>query len=250
MTTMAVEPFSEVGDLLGLHRTALAVREHVVAMGASPVGSLSATEILVALYREVLRVRPEEPRWPGRDHFILGKGDAATALYATLAECGFFPVEKLAACDGGSVPGVEFTAGSRGRGLALGAGLALAARRDGRGNRVFVLMSAGDLYEDSAWITAAHDGLDNLTVIVDRNRAAESFEDRQRLETLAETWQMSEVDGHDFGQLVPALRARSSERPTLLLADTGRGRGVRHLRHRRQRHVARLAPVTALRAAA
>lgn len=241
MTTMAAEPLSAVGDLLGLHRTALAVREHVLAMGACPVGALSATDIIVALYREVLRVRPEEPRWPGRDHFILGKEDAATALYATLAERGFFPVEDLARCDQGPVPGVE-----RGRGL--GVGLALAAKRDGRSNRVFVLMDAGELYED--WTTAVHDGLDNLTVIVDRNRACESTEDRRRLETLADTWHVSEVDGHDFCQLVPALRARTAERPTLLLADTGRGRGVRHLRHRRQRHVARLSPVTVLRAAA
>jgi transketolase len=247
---MTAEPLSAVGDLLGLHRTALAVREHVLAMGAGPVGALSATDILVALYREVLRVRPEEPHWPGRDHFIHGKGDAATALYATLAECGFFPVEELATCDEGLVPGVELTAGSLGRGLGLGAGLALAARRAGRGNRVFVLVGAGELYDDSAWTIATHDRLDNLTVIVDRNRASESVSDRQRLATLAETWQVSEVDGHDFGQLVPALRARTSERPTLLLADTGRGRGVRHLRHRRQRHAVRLAPVTALRAAA
>jgi transketolase len=249
MTTAAAEPLSTVSDLLGLHRTALAVREHVLAMGACPVGALSATDIIVALYREVLRVRPAEPRWPGRDHFILSKPAAAGTLYATLAECGFFPVEELATCGRSAVPGVEFTTGS----LRLGACLAVAAKRAGRGNRVFVLMGADGLYEDSAWETAAHDSLDNLTVIVDRNRFGESAADRLRLETLAETWQVSEVDGHDFGQLVPALRVRASRRPTLLLADTSRGRGVRHLRPRGQGQVATLGParvVGTLRAAA
>lgn len=234
--TTATEPVDTTGDVLGLHRTALAVREHVLAMGGDPVGALSATDILVALYREVLRVRPEDPRWPGRDHFVLGKGDASTALHATLAECGFFPVEDLSEygrLPARPAPGVEFSVGS----FRLGAGLALAAKRTDRSNRVFVLADGDEPDDDLAWEAAR--GLDNLTVIVDRNRLGASVADR------LDSWFVSEVDGHDFGQLVPALRARAPQRPTLLLADTSKGRGMRRLRHRGVS-----ARVVALRAAA
>ena len=269
-------------DLVGLHRTALAVREHVLAIGAGSIGThvggaLSATDILVALYREVMRVRPDEPDWPERDHFVLSKGHASAALYATLAECGFFPVEELAgygrscgrlmAHPTPAVPGVEFATGSLGHGLALGTGLALAAKRAGRGNRVFVLLGDGELQEGSVWeaaMAAAHYRLDNLTAIVDRNRLqiSGSTEDRMRLEPLADKWrafgwQTSEVDGHDLGELVPALRAAPDEgRPVVLIADTVKGRGVRHLQHRKQSHFAKLGPeayeraLAALRAAA
>lgn len=282
---MSVEAFvgpSPVGDLVGLHRTALAVREHILTIGAGAVGThvggaLSAVDILVALYREVLRVRPEEPDWPDRDHFILSKGHASAALYATLAECGFFPVEELETygrSDGRLmahptpvVPGVEFATGSLGHGLALGIGLALAAKRAGHDKRVFVLMGDGELQEGSVWeaaMAAAHFGLDNLTAIVDRNRLqiSGSTEDRMRLEPLSDKWrafgwQTSEVDGHDFAQLVPALRTPPADgAPGVLIADTVKGRGVRHLQHRKQSHFAKLGPeayqraVTALRAAA
>jgi len=155
-----------LADTLGLRRTAFAVREHILRIGAGEIGThvggaLSATDILVALYREVLRVRPDDPRWAHRDHFILSKGHASAALYATLAECGFFPVDELdtyGRSDGRlmahptpAVPGVEFATGSLGHGLALGAGLALAAKRAGRDNRVFVLMGDGELQEGSVW---------------------------------------------------------------------------------------------------
>jgi len=282
MSVEALTVPSPVGDLVGLHRTALAVREHVLAIGAGAVGThiggaLSAVDILVALYREVLRVRPEEPEWPDRDHFILSKGHASAALYATLAECGFFPVEELATYGSAegrlmahptpAVPGVEFATGSLGHGLGLGAGLALAAKRAGRDKRVFVLMGDGELQEGSVWeaaMAAAHHGLDNLTAIVDRNRLqiSGSTEDRMRLEPLADKWrafgwQTSEIDGHDFGQLVPALRTPpAAGGPAVLIADTVKGRGVRHLQHRKQSHFAKLGPeayqraVTALRAAA
>ncbi|MGB3441005.1 MAG: transketolase [Actinophytocola sp.] len=282
MSVEALAGPSSVGDLVGLRRTALAVREHVLAIGAGGVGThiggaLSAVDILVALYREVLRVRPAEPDWPDRDHFILSKGHASAALYATLAECGFFPVEELAtygSADGRlmahptpAVPGVEFATGSLGHGLGLGAGLALAAKRAGSDKRVFVLVGDGELQEGSVWeavMSAAHHGLDNLTAIVDRNRLqiSGSTEDRMGLEPLGDKWrafgwQCSEVDGHDFGELVPALRTPPpAGKPAVLIADTVKGQGVRHLQHRKQSHFARLGPeayqraVTALRAAA
>ena len=254
-------------DVMGLHRTALAVREHVLAIAAGPIGthvggSLSVTDILVALYREVLRVRPAEPDWPERDRFVLSKGHASAALYATLAECGFFPVEELATYGraGGrlmahptrAVPGVEFATGSLGHGLSLATGLALVAQREERAHRVFVVMGDGELQEGSVWeaaMAAAHYGLNNLTAVVDRNRLQinGSTEDRMSLGPLADKWrafgwQVSEVDGHDFTTLVPALRTPAAGGPKLLIADTVKGRGVRHLEHRKQGHFARLGP--------
>lgn len=268
-------------DFPELRRTALAVREHVLAIGAGPIGthvggSLSATDILVALYGAVLRVRPGEPGWAGRDHFVLSKGHASAALYATLAEHGFFPTDELATygrSDGRlmahptlAVPGVEFATGSLGHGLSLGTGLALVAKRAGRDNRVFVLMGDGELQEGSVWeaaMAAAHYRLDNLTAVVDRNRLQinGSTEDRMALGALADKWrafgwQVSDVDGHDFGSLVPALAARPDGGPAVLIADTVKGRGVRHLEHRKQGHFAKLGQqayeraLTALRAAA
>ncbi|QFZ24609.1 transketolase [Saccharothrix syringae] len=261
---------------------ALAVREHVLALGATPIGthvggSLSAADILVALYFDVLRVRPDEPRWSGRDHFLLSKGHAGAALYATLAERGFLPTAELAgygrpgsrlmAHPTLAVPGVEFATGSLGHGLSLGVGLALAARRALRPNRVYVLLGDGELQEGSVWeaaMSAAHFGLDNLTAVVDRNRLQinGSTEDRMALEPLTDKWRAfgwnaSTVDGHDFAELVPALRsAPGSGRPTVLIADTVKGRGVRHLEHRKQGHFAKLSQaayeraLAALRAAA
>lgn len=254
-------------DELGLRRVALRVREHVLAMGAGPVGthvggSLSAADILVALYFHALRVRPAEPRWPDRDHFVLSKGHASAALYATLAERGFLDAGELAsyALAGGrllahptpKVPGVEFATGSLGHGLSLGVGLAVAARRAGRPNRSFVLLGDGELQEGSVWeaaMSAAHLGLDNLTAIVDRNRLQINgdTERRMRLEPLTDRWRgfgwaVAEVNGHDLAQLVAALDRVPVQagRPTVLIADTVKGRGVRYLEGRKQCHYATL----------
>ncbi|WP_182883638.1 MULTISPECIES: transketolase [unclassified Microbispora] len=279
--TVARSPEGAV-DPAALSRTALAVREHVLAIGAGAVGthiggSLSAADILVALYFEVLRVRPQEPRWSGRDYFVLSKGHASAALYSTLAERGFFPRSELATYghpDGRlmahptpAVPGVEFATGSLGHGLSLAVGLALAAKRAGRANRVFVLLGDGELQEGTVWeaaMSAAHYRLDNLTAVIDRNRLQinGSTEDRMRLEPLADRWrafgwQVSHADGHDFAELVPALRTPPAPGgPAVLIADTVKGRGVRHLEHRKQSHFAKLGPdayeraLAALRAAA
>ncbi|MEV8068691.1 MULTISPECIES: transketolase [Streptomyces] len=267
MSVQTAEPVTGE-DALGdeLRGRALAVREHVLRIGAGANGahvggSLSAADILVALYFAVLRVRPQEPDWAGRDHFVLSKGHAGAALYATLAERGFLPVPeldtygspagRLMAHPTPAVPGVEFATGSLGHGLSLATGLALAARRAGRPNRVFTLMGDGELQEGSVWeaaMAAAHLKLDNLTAVVDRNRLQISgpTEGRMGLEPLADKWrafgwEVAEVDGHDFDELVPALRAApASGRPTVLIAETVKGRGVRHLEHRKQSHFAKL----------
>lgn len=264
-------------ELAALRARALAVREHILAIGATPLGthvggSLSAADILVALYFHALRVRPDEPEWPERDHFVLSKGHASAALYATLAERGFFDPAELATYGqaGGrllshpttKVPGVEFATGSLGHGLSLAVGLALAAKRAGRPNRAFVLLGDGELQEGSVWeaaMSAAHFDLDNLTAIVDRNRLQinGSTEKRMRLEPLADRWtafgwRAVPVSGHDLGQLVEVLDSVPAEvgRPTVLIADTTKGRGVSFLENRKQSHYAALGKDTHARALA
>ncbi|MDQ6849220.1 MAG: transketolase [Actinomycetota bacterium] len=254
-------------DAPALEDRALAVREHVLAIGASPVGthvggSLSAVDILIALYFHALRVRPAQPRWADRDYFILSKGHSSAALYATLAERGFIPVEELAtyaqvgsrllAHPTPTVPGIEFATGSLGHGLSLAVGLALAAQRADRPNRAFVLLGDGELQEGSVWeavMSASHFRLDNLTAIVDRNRLQINgdTEQRMRLEPLADRWRsfgwrVTDVDGHDMAQLVSTLDTVPIEagRPTVLIADTVKGRGVKYLENRKQSHYATL----------
>jgi len=183
-----------------LAQVAKAVRRHIVRMIAEagsghPGGSLSCVEILVALYWRILRHNPRDPYWPDRDRFILSKGHAAPALYAVLAQQGYFPLEELwtlrklgSRLHGhtvmGSPPGVEMTAGSLGQGLSFSLGQALAARLDGRGYRVYCLLGDGECDEGQVWEAAmacAHYQVDNLTAIIDYNRIQnDGFSDYSR----------------------------------------------------------------------
>jgi transketolase len=220
----------------------------VHAARASHVGScLSIAEILAVLYARTLRVDPARPSWPERDRFILSKGHAAAALYAVLAETGFFPPEWLASyCADGSpllghvtsgVAGVELSTGSLGHGLPVGCGLALAAKRGGERHRVVVLLSDGELDEGSSWeaaLFAPQHGLDNLVAIVDYNRI-QSFgrvQEVLELDPLADKWRafrwdVVEVDGHDVAALERALAPREGgRRPLAVVAHTVKGKGV------------------------
>jgi len=230
------------------------IRCHALRMAhharASHIGScLSCADVLAVLYHEVLRVDPGRPDWPDRDRFILSKGHAAAALYAVLAERGFFPVSRLSTFgDDGTqlathvarhgVPGVDFATGSLGHGLSVGAGMALAGQRDGRPTRVFVLLSDGECDEGSTWeaaLFAAHHGLDNLVAIVDYNKI-QSFgrvSEVLGLEPLADKWQsfgwaVRELDGHEHTHISGALRAVpfTPGRPSVLVAHTIKGKGV------------------------
>jgi transketolase len=258
-----------MSELEALQQTALRIREHVLAMAAGSVGahvggSLSAADLLTVLYFHVLNVRPDDPAWPERDYFILSKGHAGAGLYATLAERGFFAVDELKtyAQPGGrllshptvKVPGVEFPTGSLGHGLSLGVGLALAAKRAQRSNRTFVLMGDGELQEGSVWeaaMAAPHFGLGNLVAIVDRNRLQISgpTEQRMRLEPLAERWQsfgwsVVNVDGHKIDALLTtfAQLPLNSEQPTVVIARTVKGKGVKFLADRKKSHYVKLTP--------
>jgi transketolase len=220
---------------------------------------LSCADILAALYFQVLNVRPESPRDPDRDRFVLSKGHASAALYATLAERGFFPAQDLDTYmqplsllnghpDRNKVPGVEANTGPLGHGLPIAVGMAAAARLDGASWRTFVLTGDGELQEGSNWeaiMAAAHLGLDNLTVIVDRNRLQQGdrTEKTVALEPLAERWRafgwsVVDVDGHDVEALLATFGALPKEpgRPTCVIARTNKGRGVSFIEDRVEWH--------------
>jgi transketolase len=246
--------------------TALArrVRAHTLRMvhraKASHVGScLSMTDLLATLYRAVLRVDPRRPDWPGRDRFVLSKGHGAAALYATLAECGFFPVDWLDTyCRDGTrlaghithheVPGVEVSSGSLGHGLSYACGMALAARADRLLWRTFALLSDGECDEGSTWeaaLFAPHHRLDNLVAVVDYNKI-QSFgtvQDVLGLEPFADKWRafgwaVREIDGHDVAQILDAFRGVSFEtgRPSCVIAHTLKGKGVGFMEGRLEWH--------------
>ncbi|WP_029936368.1 transketolase [Sphingomonas sp. UNC305MFCol5.2] len=233
---------------------ALRLRKHALRMaqsgGGSHIGSaLSMADIMGVLYGRVLRVDPKDPKWPGRDRFILSKGHAGAGVYASLAERGFFPAELLSQhYKNGSifsghvshkgVPGVEFSTGSLGHGLGIGAGMATQLKRLGGGQRVFVVMSDGECDEGSNWeaiMFAAHYKLDNLIAVVDYNKlqSLAPVSETMNLEPFADKWRafgwsVHQVDGHDHGVLHDLFDRIPFEtgKPSVILADTVKGKGI------------------------
>ncbi|MDR3470304.1 MAG: transketolase [Devosia sp.] len=229
------------------------IRLHALRMvyGAksSHIGScLSLADVLAVVYADFARVRPYEPDWPDRDRVLVSKGHAAAAVYAVLAEMGFFPISRLNAYgrDGQTLsghvthsgnPGVEASSGSLGHGLSLAAGFALAAKRRGRPSRAIVFLSDGECDEGSTWeaaLFAPHHGLANLIAIVDYNKI-QSFgrvEDVLALEPFAEKWrafgwEVREIDGHSHPAIKAALRDEHARtRPLVIIANTVKGKGV------------------------
>jgi transketolase len=213
-------------------------------------GDLSSADILAVLFLGgVLRVDPAQPRWPLRDRFILSKGHGAAAYYSTLAARGFFPIEQLKTYmdplsklnghpDRNKLPGVEANTGPLGHGLPIAVGAALAARMRKESWRVFVLTGDGELQEGSNWeaaMTAQHYGLENLTVIVDRNRIQQGdfTENTINMEPLAERFRafgfaVEEIDGHSTAALADRFSRLPLEagKPSCLIARTIKGKGV------------------------
>lgn len=230
------------------------IRIHALRMtsqgGSSHVSAaFSIADILAVLYGRILRVKPLAPRWPERDRFILSKGHAGAAVYATLAECGFFPLEKLDThyLDGSDlsghvshkrIPGVELSTGSLGHGLGVGCGMAKALKMAGGSQRVFVLMSDGECDEGSNWeaiLFAQHHRLDNLVAIIDYNKiqSLAPVSETIALEPFAEKWEafnwsVLEVDGHDHAAMNSAFENLliKGGRPTVIIAHTTKGKGV------------------------
>ena len=226
----------------GLEMTHLSRGSHIGAV-------FSVAEIIAVLYTGVLRVRPEEPQWPDRDRMILSKGHAGAAVYAALAERGFFPVEELSTHYGNGsrlsghvsskgVPGVEFSTGSLGHGLAVAAGIALGAKLDGSAWRTYAVLGDGECDEGEVWESAlqAHQyKLDNLVAVIDHNRmqSLDFCENTLSLEPFAEKWRAFgwhaiEVNGHDSAALRRAFDEAGNTKgvPTVIIAKTVKGKGV------------------------
>ena len=211
-------------------------------------GALSMVDILTSLYFGVMRVDPENPRHPERDRFLLSKGHACTGLYSTLAQKGYFPTSvldtyyELNSHLGGhtikGLPGIEVATGSLGHGPAIGLGMALSAKIDRKSHRVFVLVGDGEIQEGMIWesaMFAPQHHLDNFTLIIDRNRIqSDDFtEDLLGLDSIEQKfeafgWACEAVDGHDLQSLTDVLNSVpfKSGKPSVLVANTIKGRGV------------------------
>lgn len=253
---------------------ARAVRRHILRMMAAagsghPGGSLSAADILTALYFRVLRLDAARPDWTERDRFVLSKGHGAPALYAVLAERGFFPVAELESLrrlgsrlqghpDMKSTPGVEASTGSLGQGLSFAVGLALAGKLDRASWRVYALLGDGETQEGQIWeaaMAASHYRLDNLTAFLDHNglqidgpvdkvMSISPVEEKWR----AFGWRVLSIDGHDLGAILRATSAAGTssvdvaeksedrDRPTMIIARTVKGRGVSFMENRAEWH--------------
>jgi len=250
------ESLDEVAN--DLRRLVIATLCHTQA--GHPGGSLSAAEILTALFFSVMRIDPECPEWEERDRFILSKGHAAPVYYAALTRRGFFPEELLKTYDeldsllqahpDMRCPGVDMSSGSLGQGLSVGLGMALGAGLSGLDSRVFVLLGDGELQEGQVWeaaMAAAKFDAANLVAIVDDNRVQLMGDtaDVMPIEPLAAkwrafNWQVIEVDGHDVNALVGACAAaaRETSRPTVILARTVKGKGVSFMENTHKWHCA------------
>jgi len=243
---------AEAPAIARLEELARRIRVHVVRIAAMSDchtgGALSSADLLAALYFHTLRVDPANPKWDGRDYFILSKGHTVPALVAALAMRGFFREELLTthlqldsiisghAC-ARITPGVDVSTGSLGHGLSVGVGCALGVRMDGGDNRVFVMLGDGELQEGSNWeaaMAAGHHGLSNLVAIVDRNRYQTGpTEEMMALEPLADKWaafgwSVRGINGHDMRTIVETLDSVPFEpgRPSAIVAETVKGHGV------------------------
>lgn len=250
-------PFNSKDSLADLAaRLRLRTLQMIHDAQSSHIGTnFSMIELLAVLYGHILRIDPVQPKWPERDRFILSKGHGCAALYAVLAECGFFPASWLDTFyqDGSplsghvthkGVPGVEISTGSLGHGLSIATGMALAAKRDGQSYRVFCLMSDGECDEGSVWepiLFAPQHKLDNLVAIVDYNKIQSlgTVKEVMDLEPFAEKWRafgwaVHEIDGHNLDEIKTTLTQLpfTSNRPNCLIAHTIKGKGVSFMEDR------------------
>ncbi|PWM67335.1 MAG: transketolase [Eubacteriales Family XIII. Incertae Sedis bacterium] len=241
-------------DLKFFEKTAADVRVGVIkavsaAGSGHPGGSLSAADIVTALYFKEMNIDPDDPKKKDRDKFILSKGHAGPVQYAALALRGFFPKENVLELrklggkfqghpDMNKVPGIEMSTGSLGQGFAVSAGMAMANKLDGNPGRVYVLIGDGELQEGMIWETAmsaANYKLDNLIAIIDWNglQIDGKNEDVMNVSPIDEKfaafgWNVLMINGHDFAQIFDAFdKARACKgKPTVIIAKTNKGHGV------------------------
>ncbi|NMC77438.1 MAG: transketolase [Candidatus Methanofastidiosa archaeon] len=229
------------------------IRKHIIEMiysarSGHPGGSLSSADIITSLYFHVMAHDPKNPFWEGRDRFILSKGHACPALYAALAESGYFDKSELKnlrkpecllqghPCT--KTPGVEISTGSLGQGLSIATGIALGLRLDGSSSRVFALLGDGELQSGQVWeamMAAPNFKLGNLTAIIDRNKlqidgptekvmALEPLKDKLQ----AFNWKVYEIDGHNFKEIIDTINEglKITDKPKVIIAHTVKGKGV------------------------
>ncbi|KRQ87127.1 Transketolase 1 [Caloramator mitchellensis] len=241
-------------DFQELKSIATTIRKDIINMltesaSGHPGGSLSAVEILTALYFSEMKVDPKNPRWEDRDRFVLCKGHAAPVLYATLAEKGFFEKSHLMTLrkinsilqghpNMNDTPGVDMSTGSLGQGLSVANGMALASKLDNKDYRVFALLGDGELEEGQVWeaaMTAAHYKLDNVTAFLDHNglQIDGRVTEVMNVEPVDEKfrafgWHVIVINGHSFEEIFKAIdEAKATKgKPTIIIANTVKGKGV------------------------
>lgn len=222
-------------------------------------GSLSAIDMVTALYFHKMRHNAADPAWPERDRFVLSKGHAAPALYAALAEAGYFPKEDMMMLrrlgshlqghpDSKGTPGVDVCTGSLGQGLSMANGMALGLKADGKDSRVYAILGDGELQEGQVWeaaMAAAHYRLDNLCALVDANNLQIDGEVSRVMNVAPITdkfqafgWNVLDIDGHDMGAILGALDAAETVkgRPTVIVARTVKGKGVSFFENKASYH--------------
>jgi len=236
-----------------LEARAKVIRRSIIQMlvkagSGHPGGSLSATDLVAALYFNILKIDPKNPQWPDRDRFHMSKGHCCPLWYAVLSEIGYFPKEELLTLrQFGSIlqghpdrktPGVEAASGSLGQGLSVGLGMSLAAKIDKKDYRVYVLLGDGEVQEGNIWEAAmacGHYKCDNLCAILDFNgcQIDGRCEDIMGIEPLAAKWQafgwqVIEINGHDMQQILSAYEQakKNKGKPTIIIARTVKGKGV------------------------
>ena len=241
-------------DVSFLKEKAKEIRKSIVSMiteakSGHPGGSLSATDILTALYFSEMNIDPANPKMEGRDRFVLSKGHAAPAIYATLAEKGYFSKDELMTLrkfgsrlqghpDMKKLPGIEISTGSLGQGLSVANGMALNAKMFNENYRTYVILGDGEVQEGQIWeaaMTAAHYKLNNLCAFLDNNNLQidGNVSEIMGVEPLDKKWEafgwnVIKIDGHDFEQILSALdKAREcKDKPTMVIAKTIKGKGV------------------------
>ena len=251
---MSIPTILTAGEVASIEAAAVRIRKDILRMvkagGAGHVGgAFSCTDIMAALYFSVLRVDPENPKWPERDRLILSAGHKCMALYGSLRQRGFFD-ESLLDTYGAlgsrlpghpvmqKLPGVEANTGALGHGLSIGGGMAMGLKAQKSASRVFVIMGDGELAEGSSWeaaAAAAHHRLDNLTVFVDRNKLQLSGKTTEIMsyEPLADKWaafgwSVRTIDGHDIRAVVDSAQGAPfvADKPSVVIADTVKAKGL------------------------
>ena len=251
-------------DITPLLRQANEIRKDIIRMlvesgSGHPGGSLSATDIVTALYFKVMRHDPKNPKWPDRDRLVLSKGHGAPAIYAALSHAGYFPKEMLLTLrklgsplqghpDRRRLAGIEASTGSLGQGLSVGVGMALARRLDQKDYRTYVILSDGETNEGQTWEAAsfaAHNKLDHLIAVLDYNKfqldgACQEILHMEPMVAKWEAfgWKAYEIDGHDMNAILETLeKAKKVQgKPVIIVAHTVKGKGVSFMENNNHFH--------------